>query len=93
LWNARIEAPARNNIAELINSRLAYAAVSRARYDAQIYTNNAEHPGQALSRDVSKDSAISLDHNPGAPNPAWTEIQTSPSYSQNVASSEGLEIG
>jgi conjugative relaxase-like TrwC/TraI family protein len=44
----------------LINSRLAYVAVSRARYDAQIYTNSAEHLGQALSRDVSKDSAIEL---------------------------------
>ena len=43
---------------KLINSRLAYVAVSRARYDAQIYTNNAEHLGQALSRDVSKDAAI-----------------------------------
>jgi ATP-dependent exoDNAse (exonuclease V) alpha subunit len=43
---------------KLINSRLAYVAVSRARYDAQIYTNNAEHLGEVLSRDVSKDSAI-----------------------------------
>jgi hypothetical protein len=46
---------------KLINSRLAYVAVSRARYDAQIFTNNAEHLGEALSRDVSKDSAIELE--------------------------------
>ena len=28
---------------ELLNSRMAYVSVSRGRYDAQIYTNNA-HP-------------------------------------------------
>ena len=43
---------------KLINSRLAYVAVSRARYDAQIYTNDAEVLGKALSRDTSHTAAI-----------------------------------
>jgi len=45
----------------LINSRLAYVAVSRGRYDAQIFTNDAGKLGDDLSREVSKQSAIS-DH-------------------------------
>jgi hypothetical protein len=46
---------------KLINSRLAYVAVSRARYDAQIYTNDAQHLGQALSREVSHAAAFAWD--------------------------------
>ena len=43
---------------ELINSRLAYVSVSRDRYDAQIYTNDAEKLGEELSLDVSKEAAL-----------------------------------
>jgi len=46
----------------LVNSRLAYVAVSRGRYDAQIYTNDAEKLGAELSRDVSKQSAMETEH-------------------------------
>ncbi|MGH9327063.1 MAG: hypothetical protein ACRD2B_10345 [Terriglobia bacterium] len=42
----------------LINSRMAYVSVSRARYDAQIYTNDKANLGEELSRDVSHRSAI-----------------------------------
>ena len=42
----------------LLNSRMAYVSVSRGRYDAQIYTNNAQALGQELSRDVSHSPAI-----------------------------------
>ena len=41
-----------------LNSRMAYVSVSRGRYDAQIYTNNAQTLGQELSRDVSHSPAI-----------------------------------
>jgi ATP-dependent exoDNAse (exonuclease V) alpha subunit len=43
---------------DLLNSRMAYVAVSRGRYDAQIYTNNAATLRQELSRDVSHPPAI-----------------------------------
>jgi ATP-dependent exoDNAse (exonuclease V) alpha subunit len=43
---------------DLLNSRMAYVSVSRGRYDAQIYTNNALTLGQELSRDVSHSPAI-----------------------------------
>jgi ATP-dependent exoDNAse (exonuclease V) alpha subunit len=43
---------------KLINTRLAYVAVSRGRYDAQIYTNDANSLSNALSKETSKTSAI-----------------------------------
>jgi ATP-dependent exoDNAse (exonuclease V) alpha subunit len=43
---------------QLVNRRLAYVAVSRGRYDAQIYTNDKSQLGEALSREVSHRSAI-----------------------------------
>ena len=46
---------------QLINSRLAYVAVSRGRYDAQIFTNDAGKLGDELSREVSKHSALGAD--------------------------------
>ena len=46
---------------KLINSRLAYVAVSRARYDAQIFTNDAGNLGKALSREVSHAAAVGVD--------------------------------
>jgi len=47
---------------QLVNSRLAYVSVSRGRYDAQIYTYDAEKLGEELSRDVSKQSALETVH-------------------------------
>jgi len=46
---------------QLVNSRLAYVSVSRGRYDAQIFTDDADKLGNELSRDVSKRSAIAGD--------------------------------
>jgi ATP-dependent exoDNAse (exonuclease V) alpha subunit len=42
----------------LVNQRLAYVAVSRGRYDAQIYTNDKRQLAAALDRDVSHRAAI-----------------------------------
>jgi ATP-dependent exoDNAse (exonuclease V) alpha subunit len=44
-------------VAGLVNRRLAYVAISRARYDAQIYTNNRTQLAGALERDLPKASA------------------------------------
>ena len=49
----------------LINTRLAYMSVSRGRYDAQVYTNDAEKLGEGLSREVSKRPAIKTERNSG----------------------------
>jgi ATP-dependent exoDNAse (exonuclease V) alpha subunit len=42
----------------LINTRLAYVAISRGRYDAQVYTNSATGLADGLSREISKRSAL-----------------------------------
>lgn len=44
----------------LINSRLAYVAISRASEDAHVYTNNAITLGRRLAVDISKTAAIEL---------------------------------
>jgi conjugative relaxase-like TrwC/TraI family protein len=43
---------------DLLNSRMAYVAISRGAQDAQIFTNNASALGKVLSRDVSHAPAI-----------------------------------
>jgi conjugative relaxase-like TrwC/TraI family protein len=43
---------------ELINTRFAYVAVSRASHDARLYTNDASALGPRLSHDVTKSSAV-----------------------------------
>jgi len=50
---------------QLISSRFAYVAVSRASLDAEIYTNSAADLGQRLSGDVSKSSAVEFSHSTG----------------------------
>jgi len=42
---------------KLVNRRLAYVAVSRGRYDAQIYTNDKSALAEGLGREVSHRSA------------------------------------
>lgn len=46
---------------KLVNQRLAYVALSRGRYDAQLYTDNNPKMAQMLSRDVSHRSALERD--------------------------------
>ncbi len=43
---------------DLLNNRMAYVAVSRGAYDAQLFTNDSEKLGLALERDVSHRSAL-----------------------------------
>ncbi len=50
----------------LVNQRLAYVAVSRGRYDAQIYTNDGAQLARAISRDVSHSAAIEPGRSPAS---------------------------
>ena len=45
---------------DLINSRFAYVAVSRAQNEAQIYTNDSSSLETTLGKDVSKSAALTL---------------------------------
>ena len=68
---------------KLVNRRLAYVAVSRGRYDAQVYTNDKGHLTEQLARDVSHRSAMEPGH---AQQPAAEKIEPSaPSQAQAVA--------
>lgn len=46
---------------KLLNSRFAYVSISRARYEAKIYTDNTQAIGAELSREISKRAAIEHD--------------------------------
>jgi hypothetical protein len=48
----------------LINSRLAYVFVSRARIDSQIFTDDFSGLGQKLEHDVAKTSAVDFSQSP-----------------------------
>jgi conjugative relaxase-like TrwC/TraI family protein len=50
----------------LVNTRLAYVSISRARDDAHIFTNDADRLIDAFSREVSKASALELETSSGA---------------------------
>jgi ATP-dependent exoDNAse (exonuclease V) alpha subunit len=49
---------------DLLNNRMAYVAVSRGAYDAQLFTNDSEKLGVALGRDVSHQSALAPELTP-----------------------------
>ena len=49
---------------KLVNQRLAYVAVSRGQYDAQLYTDDKVKLARVLSRDVSHRSALEHDRGP-----------------------------
>ena len=71
--------------AQLVNRRLAYVAVSRGRYDAQVFTDDATQLPDALSRDVSHRSAIEPTPSTGSRTPG-SEIQRSPSHRLDMVS-------
>jgi ATP-dependent exoDNAse (exonuclease V) alpha subunit len=69
---------------DLLNSRMAYVAVSRGAHDAQIFTNNASALGQELSRDVSHAPAIQQA-------PASQGIERQPAHVHEIG--QGLGMG
>jgi len=62
---------------KLVNRRLAYVAVSRARYDAQIYTNDKAALTEGLGRDVSHQSALESISAPEPPVPQRSDPPSS----------------
>jgi len=52
---------------KLVNRRLAYVAVSRGRYDAQIYTNDKTQLAEGMGRDASHRTATDVHREPVAP--------------------------
>lgn len=77
---------------QLVSSRLAYVSVSRGRYDAQIYTNDAGKLGEELSRDVSKQSAMETEHEMGGRDQGHT-TETAEHQSVNESHGHGEGYG
>ena len=72
-----------------VNRRLAYVAVSRGRYDAQIYTNDKTNLGETLGRDLSHRSAMEPTRAAG---PAVAQ-QIGPASSLSQATQQAIEQG
>jgi hypothetical protein len=70
---------------DLLNSRMAYVSVSRGRYDAQIYKNNAQTLGQELTRDVSHTPEIQ--QKPGA-----NKIEPQTTHTNQIGQDFGLGL-
>src|ERR1035441_5628625 len=70
---------------DLLNSRMAYVSVSRGRYDAQIYTDNASTLGQELSRDVSHFPAIQQE-------PVAQKIEPQTTHTNQIGQGFGLGL-
>jgi ATP-dependent exoDNAse (exonuclease V) alpha subunit len=77
---------------KLVNRRLAYVAVSRGRYDAQVYTNDKGQLADQLSRDVSRRSAMEQTRTPEL---AAQKVELSSSLRQGAQQTvvQGLNIG
>jgi ATP-dependent exoDNAse (exonuclease V) alpha subunit len=75
----------------LVDRRLAYVAVSRGRYDAQLYTNDKTHLTEQLSRDVSHRSAIEPSRE-SAPSAQKIELPSARSQMLEHAQAEGHSI-
>lgn len=71
---------------DLINSRMAYVAVSRGASDAQIFTNDRGRLAEALSRDVSHESAHKAEK-------AISVVQQDVAQSPQPARTPGMEFG
>ena len=72
---------------DLLNNRMAYVAVSRGAYDAQLFTNDREKLGATLGHDVSHQSA----HGPEVKQDAKQDQALSPQ--QEIGPQQGPGLG
>ncbi|HKU24894.1 MAG TPA: hypothetical protein VJQ54_05440, partial [Candidatus Sulfotelmatobacter sp.] len=74
---------------DLLNHRMAYVSVSRGQYDAQIFTNDLGKLSQALSHDVSHQSAYKPER---AVAPTQQKIAPSPTHEVEQGFGFGLGL-
>ena len=70
---------------DLLNSRMAYVAVSRGAYDAQLFTNDREKLGAALGRDISHSPAIQQE-------PVTQKLGQQPAHTNDFSQGFGLGL-
>ncbi len=68
----------------LINTRLAYVAISRAAEDARIYTNDAATIGQRLATEFSKTAAVDFTERPRLAKERQTALPEPPRKEQSI---------
>ena len=71
---------------DLINNRMVYVAVSRGACDVQIFTNDRGRLAEALSRDVSHESAHKAER-------AISPMQQDVAQTPQSARTPGMEVG
>jgi conjugative relaxase-like TrwC/TraI family protein len=72
---------------QLVNTRMAYVAVSRGRYDAQIYTNDKEELAETLSRDSTHRTATDAKHEHAQH--SEQKVESASSFSHDAAREHG----
>ncbi len=75
---------------ELLNSRMAYVSVSRAQFDVKIYTNDASTLGYALSKEVTK--ATALHGQQMSENPSNQTIEPQPTRDRQIEIAQGINL-
>jgi ATP-dependent exoDNAse (exonuclease V) alpha subunit len=78
---------------QLVNTRLAYVSVSRGRYDAQIYTNDAQNLREGLSQEVSKKSALESNHDMPGLQEHSSVVESNELQSPNPSYGQGHNMG
>jgi len=71
---------------DLINNRMAYVAISRGACDAQIFTNDRSRLAEALSRDVSHESAYKAEK-------AVSPLEQDVAQPTQPVRTQGVEVG
>ena len=77
---------------DLLNNRMAYVAVSRGAYDAQIFTNDREKLGAALGHDESHSSAHAPEMKPEQKQEQAVTPQREIAQKQEQGEDFGLEL-
>jgi len=75
---------------ELLNSRMAYVSVSRAQFDVRIYTNDEQNLGYALSKEVTKATALNGQQMPE--HPSKQSIEPQPARGTQIEIAQGINL-
>jgi ATP-dependent exoDNAse (exonuclease V) alpha subunit len=76
----------------LVNHRFAYVSVSRAQFDAHIYTNDGSKLSRSLSRDSSQRSATEVDQQAVVPTSESSSARTGNPTKKEQAQSLGIGL-
>jgi hypothetical protein len=74
---------------DLLNNRMAYVAISRGQWDAQIFTDSREKLPQALGHDVSHQSAYKPEQAITLPQ---QKIMPAPTHEKELSMGFGLSL-